>query len=272
MVYGTDGTVQVSVSSSSALTGSVRLLEGATELDDVDLAGDGTATLTVAGTALAVGPHTLGVEYSGDAEHAASQTTLQVTVSKASSTTAATVTPGQVVVGQGTATVHVAVSATGFTPGGTVDVYVDGAKAATGTLTSGQADVVIGPFSSVGSRTVSVKYLGDSRATASESASRTLDVVKATPTMTVTTSPSRITVKDAVAVTASLAAQGQVVSGTVLVSVDGRVLVGSLADGSVTFDLPKFGKAGTYQMTILYGGSTSAYAVSRTVPLEVLKK
>jgi hypothetical protein len=175
IVYGTDGAVEVTVGG-GPLTGSVQVLDGASVLDEADLAADGTATLTIPGTALAVGDHTLSVEYSGDDEHAASATTVEV------------------------------------------------------------------------------------------------GVVKATPTMTVTTTPSRVTTKDAIALRVALDAPGQVVTGTVALSVDGRNAVGTLVNGAVTFHLSKFTKAGTYQVTLTYGGSALANAVTRTVPLEVLKR
>ena len=164
----------------------------------------------------------------------------------------------------------VTVSATGFTPSG--DVYVNSTLVATTALAEGQAQVTIDPFATVGNRTVMVKYLGDANAEPSESGTSNLNVVKATPTMTGTPTPTRITTKDAIAYRVALSASGQVVTGTVSISVDGRNLVGTLVNGAVTFNLTKFTKAGTYQVMVVYGGSVLANTITRTVPLVVNKK
>ena len=56
MVYGTAGSVAVTVTSSSAVTGgSVQLLEGAAEIATGTLGADGKVTLAIPGTALTVG-------------------------------------------------------------------------------------------------------------------------------------------------------------------------------------------------------------------------
>ncbi|MBF4770506.1 Ig-like domain repeat protein [Nocardioides agariphilus] len=90
--------------------------------------------------------------------------------------------------------------------------------------------------------------------------------------MTVTTSPNPITTKDAVALTVAMAAPGAAVTGNVAISVNGRILFGSLVNGFVTFSLGKFPQAGTYQVTAIYGGSALANSVTRTVSFTVVKK
>ena len=65
MVYGSDKDVAVTVTPGSA-TGTVTLLDGATELDSASVSG-GSATLTVPGDALAPGSHVLTLRYGGDA-------------------------------------------------------------------------------------------------------------------------------------------------------------------------------------------------------------
>lgn len=232
---------------------------------------EGAATLTV-GPLTAVGDQVVTIDYLGDQNVAEGSTTTTVTVTKATSTTQATVTPTQVAVRDGKVTVTAVVTAAGHTPTGDVEVYVDGNRAATASLANGSAAAEIGPFPTVGSRSVTVRYLGDARTKGSESPASTVTVVKAKPTMTVTTAPERITVKSDVRLTVALAAPGQVVTGGVGIFWDGKFLVGSLSGGSVTFDLGLLKQAGSYDVRIVYGGSALAEPVSRTVTLEVAKK
>ena len=193
-------------------------------------------------------------------------------VAKAGSTSQAVVTPAQVVVKQGLVTVQASVTASGYTPTGDVEVYVDGVRAATKPLTDGSAVLEIGPFPTVGTRSVTVKYLGDAVTRPSETAATSVSVVKAKPTMTVTTQPDRITPKSDVRMTVSLAAPGQVVTGPVGISWDGKVLAGNLSGGAITFGLGQFKAAGSYDVRIVYGGSSLAESVTRTVTVQVLKK
>ena len=272
MVYGTAGSVAVTVTSSSAVTGgSVQLLEGAAEIATGTLGADGKVTLAIPGTALTVGSHTLTVTYLGDSASKPSQTNVGVTVAKAGSTTQLTVASTSVVVGQGTVTAIATVAATGFTPSGNVEFYVNGTLAATQALTSGSAQAVLGPFINVANRTVVATYVGAANASASESTAKVVTVTKATPTMTVTVSPNPAGTKDPVRVTVSLAATGQVVTGSVVVRIDGRVLNGTLVNGSVVINTSKIPKAGTYPVVVTYGGSTLAETVTQTISLVVRK-
>ena len=91
ITYGTDGTVTVTVTPSTA-TGTVELRDGQTLLGTGDLA-DGTATITVEGTALAVGSHDLTLSYLGATGFDPSTGTVTVTVVKASTTVIGTADP-----------------------------------------------------------------------------------------------------------------------------------------------------------------------------------
>jgi 5'-nucleotidase len=271
VVSGGTSSVAVSVSASGVSPGGTVTATVDGDLVDANSLVDGAATLTV-GPFTTVGDQVVTIGYLGDENVAAGSTTTTVTVTKAGSTTQADVTPAQVVVRQGQVTVRATVTAAGHTPTGDVEIYVDGAKAATASLTDGTAAATIGPFQTVGSRSVTVKYLGDARTKGSESAASSVTVVKARPTMTVTSKPDRITVKSDVRTTVALAAPGQVVTGTVGIFWDGTFLAGNLSGGSVTFDLGTFKKAGSYDVRVVYAGSTLAEPVTRTVTLEVLKK
>jgi alpha-L-arabinofuranosidase/regulation of enolase protein 1 (concanavalin A-like superfamily) len=81
----------VTVTSQGATpTGTVALLDEGETLATATL-DEGTAVLSVASTELGVGSHTLTVRYSGDAARAASQDPVSLTVTRARSTTRATV-------------------------------------------------------------------------------------------------------------------------------------------------------------------------------------
>ena len=272
MIYGTPGQVDVKVSSTKATSGSVQVLAGRDVLANGPVAANGSATLPLQGTALPVGSHALTVEYLGDALNKPSQGTVQVEVTKAGSTSAAVVTPAQVVVKQGLVTVRASVTAAGFTPTGDVEVYVDGVRAATKPLSDGAAVLEIGPFATVGTRSVVVRYVGDASTSPSATAATSVSVVKAKPTMTVTTQPDRITPKSDVRMTVSLAAPGQVVTGSVGISWGGKVITGNLSGGAITVGLGQFKSAGSYDVRVVYGGSSLAESVTRTVTVTVLKK
>jgi hypothetical protein len=140
----------------------------------------GTGRVTLPGTALEPGSHALTVRYLGDDQNNASSTGLPVTVAKAASTVAATVTPDTVKVKKDTVTAQVTVRADGVTPTGSVQVYVDGALARTVSLTDGAVSVQLGPFATTGEKSIELRYLGDAHVT-SGSATRTVTVVKGNP-------------------------------------------------------------------------------------------
>ncbi|MFL6002414.1 MAG: ExeM/NucH family extracellular endonuclease, partial [Nocardioides sp.] len=272
MVYGTDGTVDVTVAPGT-VTGSVQLLDGETVIGSGTLDPDGKVSIPVLGTALSVGSHTLDVDYLGDSGHKPSEDSVVIVVSKADSTTQAVVTPTRLEVRGDTATVQASVTATGFTPTGNVEVYVDGTLATTGALTDGSDVLQVGPFATVGQHRVVVTYVGDSTTRTSSSSAQTVTVVKATPTMTVTTSPSPITTRSKVAMTVALTAPGQVPTGTVTVTWGKKdKAVGNLSGGHVVLPLGQFAPAGDYTFKVSYSGSPTVEDVTATKTITVLKK
>jgi 5'-nucleotidase len=180
LTYGTAGAVSVEVTSARTTpTGTVQVLDGGSVLGSATLSG-GTGRVTLPGTALEPGSHALTVRYLGDDQNNASSTGLPVTVAKAASTVAATVTPDTVKVKKDTVTAQVTVRADGVTPTGSVQVYVDGALARTVSLTDGAVSVQLGPFATTGEKSIELRYLGDAHVT-SGSATRTVTVVKGNP-------------------------------------------------------------------------------------------
>ena len=160
VTFGTDWTAQVTVNPSTA-TGTVQVLDGNTSLGTATLSS-GSADITISGTALQPGDHTLNVRYLGDAEHAQSASTFTVTVNpvKADVRLEADVKPNKVVVDKTRTRVQIApVSAPGQKVTGMVRVNWKG-KRKTVTLTNGKATVQLGKWGSTGEKHVRVHYLG----------------------------------------------------------------------------------------------------------------
>jgi predicted extracellular nuclease len=157
--FGTDWTAHVTVSPSAA-TGTVEVLDGTTSLGTATLTG-GSADVTISGTALQQGDHTLTVRYLGDAEHAPSESTFNVTVTpaKADVKLKADVRPNKVVVDKTKTRVKIHVSAPGQKVTGRVEVTWKG-ESRTVTLKNGKATVQLGKWGSTGQKTVTVHYLG----------------------------------------------------------------------------------------------------------------
>ena len=175
LVYGTDGTVTATVTSDSPATGTVELRDGDTVVGSAPVT-DGTATITVPGTALQPGAHTLTVAYLGDDRNLPSSSSLEVTVAKAASTVTATASPTRLQAKKDGSTVSVTVGATGVAPTGRVELYVDGVLRDSADLSDGTATLRTGTFSSTGEKQVEVRYLGDDHVSAG-SASLVLTVV-----------------------------------------------------------------------------------------------
>ncbi len=270
MTYGTDGTVDVTVTPTDA-TGTVTVLNGETTLGNATLAG-GSAAVTIAGKALAPGTHTLTVRYAGDATHKASSGSVSLTVAKVSSVATAQASPATVKVKKGTSTVSVSVSAGGVTPTGTVEAYLGDRLLDTASLADGSARLVVGPFGSVGTKTIDIRYLGDDNV-APSSTTTSVKVVKATPKLTVDVRQDAVhakTTRPKLAV--ALAAPGQTVSGKVVVMRAGNVLArGTLVDGRVTLRLAAFPTTGRKYVRVRYLGSEIAEAVDKVVTIRVVR-
>jgi predicted extracellular nuclease len=106
---------------------------------------------------------------------------LDVPFSQQASTVAVTATPSSVQKKKGTSVIDVTVTgAQGVTPTGTVAFFVDGVEVDSAELSGGTASAVVGPFASVGTRHVEVRYLGDD-VTRPGSATTTIAVTSAKP-------------------------------------------------------------------------------------------
>jgi 5'-nucleotidase len=232
----------------------------------------GTGTVVIPGDALAPGSHTLTVNYLGDAQNNPSSTTVRVTVTRASSTVAATVSPAQIGVKGGTANVHVTVSADGVTPTGVVGLFIGGSLVGGADLTDGEADLTVGPYPTLGEKAFQVRYLGDDYVRTSL-VNKTVQVVKATPTMTVTTSPSVIRVnRTKPVVTVHLTAPGfDPVTGSVSVVSGGKTYTKTLSNGTAQFTLSAYKSIGVKEIQVTYLGTALTTVVTQTITVNVVR-
>ena len=81
---------------------------------------------------------------------------------------------------KGTASASITVSATGVTPTGRVQVYVDGVLDRVVTLTGGSVTTPVGPFATAGEKRIELRYLGDGHVLP-RTVARTVTVVNGNP-------------------------------------------------------------------------------------------
>ena len=157
--YGSPGSVSVTVTPGEA-TGTVTLRSGDAEIGTATLES-GTARIAVPADALEVGVHDLTVVYSGDAGHTGDRDTVRVTVTKAASQVTATATPAQVKVKKGRTEIVALVAANGVDPTGEISVIDGAAEIGRASVVDGRASVTLAPFTEVGTKRLTVRYLGD---------------------------------------------------------------------------------------------------------------
>ncbi|WP_205473669.1 5'-nucleotidase C-terminal domain-containing protein [Nocardioides sp. SYSU D00038] len=200
-------------------------------------------------------------------------TTVEVPIVVAGdSTTSLTVAPGTVTVRRDKATVSVSVAAAGGPPTGQVELLVGADKVATLTLVDGRATGTVGPFPTVGNRTVTARYLGSATALPSQSGPATVVVRKVAPTVTAKVQPRKVVAKKTAAkVVVSVRATGVTPSGRVTVRIGAKTYAGTLRSGAVTIRLAKFKKPGTVRATISYLGDALSERASTTARIKVAK-
>ncbi|MET0525081.1 MAG: 5'-nucleotidase C-terminal domain-containing protein, partial [Nocardioides sp.] len=269
VAYGSDGTVSVSVTPTSA-SGTVTVSEGGSSLGSGSLSG-GSASIGVG--KLEPGSHTLSVAYAGDANHKAASTSTTLVVNKVASTTSASTSPGQIAVVTGSATVSVTVTAGNVTPTGTVTMTV-GESSVSKTLAAGKASFTVGPYNRAGTRSISVSYSGDAHVTGS-SASTSVVVTKADASITASHTPGKVKVdKTEARLVVKVATEGYTADGPVTIDVPGQGTSRVRLDdkGRAVFDLDAFKSTGKKVITISYGGDDRTKAASIEYTIQVVRK
>ncbi len=269
IVYGDAGSVPVTVTPPTA-TGTVTLKNGVTTIGSTTLSG-GAGSIALPAESLAVGSHDLTLEYAGDGVNGAATGTVNVNVLQATaSLDIGTPNPASVVVNDGTSTIGVSVE--GVSPGGTVTASVGGVDVDTQTLSEGSATLTVGPFATVGDKTVTITYSGDTNHTTA-SGTTTVEVTAASSTVSATGGPVAYgTGWNAVVTVTPAAATGQVevldgatslgtanlTGGTASVAISGTALAVGLHTLTVTYagDATHDPSTNTFQVTVNKRGTT----------------
>jgi hypothetical protein len=150
-------TVTVTTPAGVAATGTVTVKNGAATLGTGTVSG-GSATITIPAGSVPVGTATLTASYSGNANVSGSDKTFSLTVTKAGSTTTATVKPKNPTTKQKVKLTVEVDGANGVEATGKVKIKVDG-ETITKTLQNGKLKLNLGKFGK-GKHKVKVTYLG----------------------------------------------------------------------------------------------------------------
>jgi hypothetical protein len=157
VTYGKAGAVDATVTPATA-TGDVTVLAGSKTLGSAALSA-GTARVVLPAKSLAPGTHTLTVEYGGDATHAASSSTVRVTVKKVVPTMKVRA-PKAVKRGQ-RPTVKVTLTARNqVAVTGKVRFAIKGGKTITKAVRGGEVTVRLPRATKAGKLRVKITYLG----------------------------------------------------------------------------------------------------------------
>nr|WP_255670161.1 5'-nucleotidase C-terminal domain-containing protein [Aeromicrobium wangtongii] len=158
--YGTPTTVKVSADPEAS--GLVYVTEGGRAIG-LGFLRAGTGTVTLDGTALAPGTHSLAVYFGGDEKFDPTSTTASLTIAKApTKLKKVSVSPSKIVVKRTKAFVTLSVKATGFTvDGGKVTLRQSG-KNYSGTVRNGKVRIRLAKFTSKGSaKKITATYGGN---------------------------------------------------------------------------------------------------------------
>jgi hypothetical protein len=273
-VYGQSVTFTATVSpvapGGGTPTGSVEFFDGTTALDTETLDNTGTASFT--SSALAVGSHSITVQYLGDGNFTGnSSSAFSQTVNQAGTTTGLSASPTSTNAGQPvTLTATIAVIAPGAgTPTGSVQFFVGVTSLGSASL-SGNTAILTTTTLPIGADSLTAQYLGDSNFTESTSSAVSVTTnpsgIATTTTLTSSTNPSLF----GQSVTFTAAVTSSSGSGTPTGSV--TFYDGSTALGTVTLSSKKATlkttsvPVGSQGITAVYSGATT-YAPSTSAVL-----
>lgn len=252
-------------------SGEVVVREGDEVLATAVLDAQGGATIAL--PQLRVGDHALTVGYAGDARYAASTAAASVSVAKAPS--AITVTWPDAVVSFGSAAVvtasvgvigAVVPGATSPHTDGDLELLVDGTVVDNGPATG--TDLLLPPDLPVGTHVLSVRYAG----TALLDAAASSGVIEIAPVATSlqVDAPSSVAWGQPLQVTAALSAGEAALDGTVLFAVGGARVEADARGGRASAQIDTHAlAAGTYDLTVSYGGTVTTAPSSRAVTVTI---
>ena len=263
-----DAAVSVTVESATETepTGSVTVSDGSTVIGTSALE-EGGATVSADLSGLSVGSHELTVSYAGDANHAASTTTVDIDVIKGASALTATASGAA----YGTSST---VQVTGD-PGATGLVYVGNGSTVVGIgfLVAGKGSVTLsGTALTPGSYSLGVFFGGSESFEAADTTVGVTITKAATSVRKVSVSPTKVVVKRTKPfVTLAVSANGFTVDGgTVTLSRGGKSWTGPVQDGKVRIRLGTFDSKGSAKtVTATYSGNGVANGSSTTFTVKV---
>jgi hypothetical protein len=247
-------TVTITANMNAAATGTVKFTDGSTVLATVPVTS-GVASYST--SSLTAGSHALGVAYSGDNNYTISSTSFNETVLAASSvvlqSNANPTTVGQSIIFTAVITPS---SATG-----TVQFLDGGALIGTAPVSSGLATFSTAAFAK-GLHTVTATYSGDS-ANAPASSGPLTQIVRATTSISLSSSVNPSTVGQSVSFSASLTPS--TATGTIQF-LDGSTVLSTItvSSGSAVFATTQLA-AGAHSITAFYGGDNSDTGVTSGV-------
>ena len=253
-------TVTATAPGTGTPAGSVEFFDGATSLGTSTLNGSAQATLST--STLIVGTHSITAKYLGNSNYNESTSSaLSQQVQKADTTTSVTSSANPSKFGQSvtfTATVSVVAPGTG-TPAGSVEFFDGATSLGTSTLNgSGQASFAASTLT-VGTHSITAKYLGNSNYNESTSSALNQEVQKADTTTSVASSanPSKFGQSVTFSATVSVVAPGAGTPAGSLEFFDGATSLGTSTlngSGQATFTTSTLTVA-THSITAKYLGN-----------------
>jgi hypothetical protein len=271
--YGTTQTLTATVSSSvsGTPTGTVAFYDGTTQVGTTQtLASNGTASVQVT---LGAGPHSLTAVYSGDPVYVGSTSTVY-NETIAQGTAAVTLTSpatSPVTYGSVVALSAQVASTTSGTPTGTVTFTDGGTNIGQGTLSSGVASGgSVKPTG--GNHTIAASYGGDTNFAAASSATFTLVVQRATPTVALSANPTSVVSGGSVSFTVTVTGlSGMALPAGSVALTDGATAIGTIqltnGTGSASATMTNIGArtiTATYSGDGNYTGATGTATVTVT--------
>jgi len=183
-----------------------------------------------------------------------------------------TASPATVRVKKGTSRLSVTVAAPRAVATGTVAAYLGEEKLAESRLSAGTATLTVGPFGTVGTKALVIRYSGDA-STRSSQAATSITVVKQRPKLTVR-APRRIEVGDRRKLKTILVAEGYIVTGKVKIKIakGGAKVVKTLKSGKTAWKMPRFEKPGSYRIKVVYRGDALTERRVKTIKIKVAKR
>jgi len=241
-------------SAPATATGTVVFFDGAQQIGAATLAG-AQAQASFSTTSLAVGAHSITASYQGDANYKPSVSApISLTVSQAQTAVTVSALPVTAIAGGPVAlTAAITVTQGVTTPTGTIAFTSGGVAIGSQPVTSGSATV--SPIFAPGVQSIVATYSGDVNSGGALSIPLPLQVLIATTSATVTSSANPAIVLSPVTLSAKVAGNGGIPTGTVTFTADGAALGNAPLDATGSASLSSAALAvGSHSITVSYSG------------------